>query len=215
MPRKPRAPGPGVPVVVDVLDPNFAGTVIPPNRRTTITANPPASATLTVTAERPPTPVRPAPEHQLTPEQRRIRDLEHQLALERGRKDPEQELELPEAPGANGNIVIHFIADGHTALGQVWRRGQELEFDPNGPAYADTVDRFGWSWLELRDRPAEQEARWGEVKFRSGPWPGKSYTEVAKERFDIPGLGPTEDELRRAEAAEARRNRAVPRLPAN
>ncbi len=207
MPRKPREPGPGVPVVVDVLDPNFPGAVVPPRRSSTVTANP---------VPRPvPQPTRPAPDAQLTPEQRRIRELEHQLALERGRKDPEQELELPETPGSNGNIIIHFVADGHTALGQVWRRGQELEFDPNGPAYRDTVDRFGWSWLELRDRPAEQETRWGEEKFRSGPWPGKSYAEVANARFDIPGLGPTEEELRRAEAAETRRNRAVPRLPAN
>lgn len=48
---------------------------------------------------------RPVPDSQLTAEQRRIRDLENQLALERGRKDPEPEFE-PKVNDAEG-IHIH------------------------------------------------------------------------------------------------------------
>ncbi len=163
--------------------------------------------------ELPPVPVatRPAPDGELTAEQRRIRDLENQLALERGRKDPEPELEV--APAGGGNIVIHFINDGLTALGKVWTRGQELEFAPNSPAYRDTCDRLGRSWLRHVDDPATQETLWKEVKFRRGLWPGKNYAAAVKEQFD--GPKPTEDELRRADEAESRRRRAAPRLPVN
>ncbi len=151
------------------------------------------------------------PESEMTPEQLRIRDLENQLALERGRQDPEPELEP--APATGENILIHFTADGLTALGKIWVRGQEIEFAPGSRAYADTCDRNGRSWLELRDNPAAQEARWGEEKFRSGPWPGQPLLAVAKERFDNAAGGPTEEQLRQAAEAEARRNRAAPRLP--
>jgi hypothetical protein len=164
--------------------------------------------------------VRPTPENQLTPEQRRIRDLENQLALERGRKDPEPELEPSVNPGDDNNILIHFVADGLTALGTVWCRGQELEFTPGSAAYRDTCDRGGRSWLDLRNNPTAQEQRWGEVKFRSGPWPGQDYTAAAKARFEAlqplkegQQLQPTEDELAKAVAAEKRRGRAAPRLP--
>lgn len=152
------------------------------------------------------------PAQDLTPEQLRIRDLENQLALERGTKDPEPELDS--APtGAAGNILIHFVADGHTALGKVWVRGQEIEFARDSQAYHDTCDRNGRSWVDLRDNPAAQEARWREVKFRSGPWPGLSLTAVADQRFDTDAGGPSLDQLREAEQVEARRNRAAPRLP--
>ncbi len=187
--------------VVDVLTPAPAPAVTP--------ADPPPAAT----------PARPVPEQQLTPEQRRIRDLENQLALERGRKDPEPEFD-PVPADAQETIRIHFVAEGLTALGQVWHRGQELEFVPGSAAYRDTCDRFGRSWLDLRDDPAAQEARWNEVKFRSGPWPGKSYADAAGARFESLAplkegqrLTPTEDELAKADKAEALRRRAAPRLP--
>ncbi len=162
--------------------------------------------------------MRPDPERQLSPEQRRIRDLENQLAVERGAKDPEQEFEEPSAPGED-TIVIHFVADGFTALGQVWYRGQELEFTRDSRAYNDTCDRLGRSWLDLRADPAAQEARYGEEKFRPGPWPGKDMVAAADSRWeplkpmsDGQRLTPTDEELQRAAAAEARRGRAAPRL---
>jgi hypothetical protein len=157
---------------------------------------------------------RPLPDDQLTPEQRQIRYLADQLARERGAKDPEQELEVPVAPGAEGNILIHFLEDGFTALGSVWYRGQELEFEPNSGAYADTCDRFGWSWLSLAGDDFGQVERYGKVYFRPGPWPGKPLTAAASAAYDTPGAPkPSEEELERAEKAETKRQRAAPRLP--
>jgi len=158
-------------------------------------------------------PSRPVPESQLSPEQRRIRELEDQLAQERGRKDPEPELVVPEHPGAAGNILIHFLEDGFTALGKVWYRGQELEFEPDSQAYRDTCDRTGRSWLELRGNDFAQVKRWGKVMFRPGPWPGEPLTAAAREAFDQPANKPTEDELAAAANIEAGRRRAAPALP--
>lgn len=163
--------------------------------------------------------VRPAPEAELTPEQKRIRDLEDLLAKERGRKDVDPEFDTTSL-GENGNVIIHFLEDGLTALGQVWYRGQELEFAPDSRAYRDTLDRTGRSWLDLRHDEAAQSDRWGKVMFRPGPWPGKSLLDVASVPFDVskplkPGAGlvPTEEELAEAQKAEARRRRAAPHLP--
>lgn len=158
----------------------------------------------------------PTNESSLTPEQRRIRDLENKLALEMGKKDPTQEYEVADA---NGDvIVVHFVADGFTALGHVWFRGQELEFTVGSSAYNDTCDRNGWSWLSLRDDPSTQESRYGEVKFRSGEWKGLSYQDGAtKGRFErLAGVNPpTAVELSAADVAERKRKRAAPRLPLN
>lgn len=164
---------------------------------------------------------RPIPESELTPEQRRIRDLENQLAVERGKKDPEVELEKPRKAGAPGNICIHFVEDGLSALGHIWVRGQELEFDPKGQAYKDTCDRNGNSWLDLVDDDSAQMERWGSVKFRRGPWPGKRLTDVKVQFEQLKSLTkdgvrvppPTEAELEAAVKAEAKRGRAAPRLP--
>lgn len=168
-----------------------------------------------------PGPGLPVPDEQLTPEQKRIRDLEDMLARERGSKDPVQELADLPSPDADGTILIHFLVDGVSALGQIWYRGQELEFVPGSPAYQDTCDRRGWSWLELRDNDFAQVERWGEVKFRSGPWPGKTLLDAAKVTFEaVKGPDgktvppPSKAELEAAAKAEARRRRAAPRLPA-
>lgn len=162
---------------------------------------------------------RPLPDDALTPEQLRIRQLEDALAKERGRKDPQPELEL--APEDGDNIVIHFLEDGFTALGQVWYRGQELEFAPDGGAFADTRDRNGDSWLDLRHDEFAQVERWGKVMFRPGPWPGKDYTDATSfeplqpvgKHGTAPAV-PSLDELAAAARAERNRRRAVPRIPA-
>lgn len=157
---------------------------------------------------------RPLPEDQLTEDQRKIRYLQDQLARERGAKDPELELEPPAQPGAEHNVLIHFLEDGFTALGSVWYRGQELEFEPGSGAYRDTVDRNGWSWLSLAGDDFAQVERYGKVYFRPGPWPGKALTAAATQPYDTPGAPkPSEEELERAEKSEAKRRRAAPRLP--
>lgn len=163
---------------------------------------------------------RPVPESELTPDQRRIRELEDRLAREIGKKDPELELEVPPVPGDSGNILIHFLEDGLTALGTVWYRGQELEVAPGSPAYRDTCDRRGWSWLELRNDEFGQVEKYKKVMFRSGPWPGKSLIDAAQVPYESlkpyqnsPVRPPTEEELAAAAKAEVRRRRAAPRLP--
>lgn len=191
-------------------DPNVFDPIAPTPDEDTVVATPPTPD---------PTPMRPKPERELTPDQRRIRDLEDRLAKEMGGKDPDQELESPLPDGEN--ILIHFLEDGFTALGRVWFRGQELEFTAGSGAYADTCDRYGRSWLELADREFDQVEKYGRVMFRRGPWPGKSYVDAAKVPFEklrplkgdgtITGPGP--QELEAAARAEQRRGRAAPRLP--
>jgi hypothetical protein len=201
------------PEVVDVLNPQS----LTPDEPDTEPGNP----------DEPPTPP-PAPgptepvlaPQQLTPEQRRIRELEHQLAKERGHKDPATQLETPTADGEN--ILIHFLEDGFTALGQVWYRGQELEFTKGSAVYRDTCDRNGRSWLDLCRDDFAQVERYGRVMFRSGPWGGKSYKDAVKAPYEqlksLTGAGtvppPSEDDLAKAAAAEQARRRAAPRLPA-
>ncbi len=226
----------GPPTVVDVLSAPTTPTTppaTPPDSQDGTVPQPPQPAPLPVPEPQPePGPLpslqpgagsgRPVPESELTPEQRQIRHLEDQLARERGRKDPQIELESTE-PGAQGNVLIHFLEDGFTALGQVWYRGQELEVAPGSGAYADTCDRLGHSWLELRHDEFGQVERFGKVMFRAGPWPGKPLVEAAKVPFeslrslhgDSAAAGPSESELAEAAKAEARRRRAAPRLPAH
>lgn len=158
-------------------------------------------------------------ERELTPEEQRIKELEYQLSLLAGKKDVEPEVEEISLPGAEGNIVIHFLEDGFTALGNVWYRGQELEFEPGSQAYKDTFNRRGQSWLDLRNDEFAQVERWGRIVFRNGPWPGKRYVDAASVSFEkvlsTDGSSvkpPTEEELAAAEKAEARRRRAAPRL---
>lgn len=157
---------------------------------------------------------------ELTAEQRLIAELRNQLALERGRKDGEPELDPLASPGSDENIVIHFLQDGFTANGQIWYRGQELEFEIGSQAYKDTFDRVGQSWLDLRLDEFAQVDRYGEIMFRPGPWPGKTLID-AQVRFEpvknsdgtaVPA--PSAEELAKAHAAEEKRRRAAPRLQA-
>lgn len=147
-----------------------------------------------------------------------IRELQDQLAKERGRKDSEPEFEMLAQPGSGENIVIHILEDGFTALGQIWYRGQELEFEVGSQAYKDTFDRRGQTWLSLAGDDGAQIDKWDRVMFRVGPWPGRSLSQSKVTFESVRGEGgasvpaPTAEDLARAEAAEAKRGRAVPRL---
>jgi hypothetical protein len=127
------------------------------------------------------------PEAELTPEQKRIKDLEDQLARVQGAKDPDTEYDKVANPGNEKNILIHFVRDGFCELGTVWYKGQELELEP-GTAQYDSAK----TWANLES--SEQEEFYGDVYFRKGEWKGKNYEEEA------------------AAKAERRRNRAAPRL---
>lgn len=134
----------------------------------------------------------PTPEAQLTPEQRQIRELQNQLAVANSRNLDAAEPEMVVATSDN-RVLIHFLEDGLTALGQVWHKGQELEFDLGGQAFEDTKDRYGYSWLSMDE--SDQLNRYGKIYFRRGPWPGKAYQDP------------------QAAEAEAKRRRAAPRMP--
>ncbi len=169
------------------------------------------------------TTARPRPESELSPDERRIRELEHQLALERGGKVPEQVFEPDQ--GAGEEIVIHFVNDGLSVLGKIWCRGEEIRIVKGSTTYQETVDRLGNSWLDLRDNPQGQETRWGQEKFRAGPWPGLSLEEAAKvAKFEAlsplheggPKVGgPSEEALRRAAAQARARGSNPPRVLAS
>ncbi len=167
----------------------------------------------------PPVPLRPAPESELTPDQRRIRDLEDRLAKEMGKKDPDIVFQPADATG--DNILLHFLEDGFTTLGKVWYRGQELEFTRGSAAFLDTFDRNGRTWLDLVDNEFAQVEKYGKVMFRRGPWPGKTLVDgkpVFEKLSSLTGNGSvsgvSDQELQAAQAAERKRGRAAPRLSA-
>lgn len=68
-------------------------------------------------------------------------------------------------------ITIHFLADGFTAIGETWYRGQEIVFEVGSEAHQATFDREGNSWLDLRHDPQAQMRRYQDHKFADGPWP--------------------------------------------
>jgi len=128
---------------------------------------------------------RPLPESELTPEQREIRILQDQLARVNGKKDFEEEVY---EENVEGGILVHFLSDGVTSNGKTFYRGQEAIFGPE--AYEETKNRAGRSWLEMTD--SEQFARWGELKFRKGPWPGvRQYEEEEAKGLSISTQVPT------------------------
>jgi hypothetical protein len=157
------------------------------------------------------------PDVELTPEQAEIKRLRDQLARETGRKDVGVQVQELAKPGDGSNILIHILEDGFTALGKVWYRGEELEFEPNRQAYKDTFNRRGQTWLDLRLDEFGQAERWGKVMFRNGPWPGKSYADgtfetLRSEKGDSVIAPPTQAEIDKAE--QLRKRRAAPHLPA-
>lgn len=103
---------------------------------------------------------------------------------------------LPEPPApvpSDGSaFLIHVLEDGFTANGQVWYRGQEIEYVVGEPAFEDTKGRNGQTWLVWDDQM--QMRRWGQIMFRRGPWPGSAYEDP------------------RAAAAERKRTRKPPVL---
>jgi hypothetical protein len=159
-------------------------------------------------------PSRPKPAAELTPEERALREQQHQAALaETARFEtvpPQYE------PAAGEGVLIHFIEDGLTAFGQIWYRGQELQIGPDHPRWAEAL---GWITLNRM----EQVERWGRQFFEPGPWPGRnSYADAlgsfeqryasrdADGKLSKPFAGPSEDQLRSADEAERRRGRGVP-----
>ena len=124
---------------------------------------------------------------ELSAEQKEIQDLKDQLARANGARDIETVDEEVANPGSEENILVHFVRDGFTDLGNIWYKGQEVEVEPGTENY-----RSAKKWADYTED--EQIEYYGAVYFRKGPWKGKNY----------------EDEA--AAKAEKRRNRAAPRV---
>lgn len=151
---------------------------------------------------------RPLSEAALTAEQREVRDLEDQLARKRARVLENSEPEYARPSGTGETILIHFLVDGFNFGGKSWYRGQEVEFEVGSPAYEQTKDRNGNTWLDLRDDIDGQFDRWGKQFFAVGPWRGRRWN-------DTKAVSDPEEARALADAAalEAKRNRAAPVLP--
>jgi hypothetical protein len=156
-------------------------------------------------------PMRPRPAGELTPAERAERERQHAAAVAAAAQFEAQPQQFIPAEGEA--VLIHFIADGLTAFGQVWYRGQELQIGPSHPRWKEAL---GWITLTR----FQQAERWGEQKFDFGPWPGRRHVDALgsfeqltgtdHQGNKVPLAGPTEQQLREADAAEARRGRAVP-----
>lgn len=179
-----------------------------PDARFCATCGLPMGAALPTAGE----PMRPRPAAELTPAERAERERRHAEAVAAAARFENQPQQFVPAEGES--VLIHFVADGLTAFGQVWYTGQELSIGPDHPRWTEAL---GWITLNRW----QQIERWGQQKFDFGPWPGRpSYTEAAgsfEQLFSrdaqgnkIAVTGPSEDELRAADEAERRRGRAVP-----
>jgi hypothetical protein len=130
---------------------------------------------------------RPTPVEELTPKQRQIREMEDLLAQRKARALTSAEPVFDTTSGED-RILIHFTTDGFTAQGVTWMRGQQVEFVMGSQAYEQTKNRFGVSWLDLVDDDAAQYRKYGEVKFRRGPWRGARYDDVFAREDETRGL---------------------------
>jgi hypothetical protein len=154
---------------------------------------------------------RPRPASELSAEELAERDRQHKAALAAAAQFEQQQPDWQ--PSEGEAVLIHFIADGLTAMGQVWYRGQELQIGPDHPRWPEVR---GWITLSR----FEQVERWGEQKFDFGPWPGRRYADAigSYEQLTVDDgkggkvryAGPTEAQLLAAEEAERRRGRAAP-----
>lgn len=153
--------------------------------------------------------LRPKPEHELTPQERAEREAQHAAALAAGQELPPLQYELP----TGQTYLIHILEDGFTFAGQVWYRGQQLEFIVGSARWEQAQ-----AWIGMDDWA--QMAQYGKIYFRPGPWPGKRYSDALQPENQVPQLGdsdgkpavkgPSQQELERAEQLEARRRNAVP-----
>jgi hypothetical protein len=147
----------------------------------------------------------------VTPEQLRIKELEDTLARERAAKDVG--VYVSDSRQVGDKILLHFLKDGPTGLGQIWHRGQQVEFTVGSRAYLDTKDRLGRSWLDMLDNEGEQMARFGDVIFRKGPWPGKPLTAAKPEDFEqIRDVTITADDIVEAANKASKQSRQAPHL---
>lgn len=161
--------------------------------------------------------LRPKPDALLTPAERAERERLHAEAVRLGSQDPPIRYQPP--TGQRPTVLIHFREDGLSFAGVVWMRGQEIELEEGSPRWVQAQ-----AWIN-QDEFA-QMAHYGKVMFGKGPWPGRrSYTAALEgltvSNSGVPGMegsaprydGPSLEELKVADQAEARRRRGVPAIP--
>jgi hypothetical protein len=78
-----------------------------------------------------------------------------------------------ETPKEPETVLVHFVEDGLTILGQVWYRGQEIEVTEGTDAWDLLVDPAVGMLLTLDED--QQIDRWGKRYFRPGAWRGNGY----------------------------------------
>lgn len=109
-----------------------------------------------------------------TPEQLRIKELEDKLAQRNATIVENSAPSYDSTPAEGGKtILLNVIKDGFVAMGQVWFRGQEMEFVIGSPAYNDTFDREGKTWLSMVNDIQAQYDRWGEQMLAPGKFVGR------------------------------------------
>lgn len=157
---------------------------------------------------------RPRPDSELSPAELEERERLHARAINLGRENPALAYAPGQAPANVNHMVIHFVADGFTAFGVVWLRGQEIEIWPGHPRWAEAQ---GW----INADTAEQYRRYKKEFFRPGPWPGERSYLAGRGGYQslkaVDGEGavpePTDEELARADKLEQQRARRVPAAP--
>lgn len=103
----------------------------------------------------------PKPASELTDEERRARDLQHQQALAMNAQLAAQD--SPDFEESTGeHITIHFVDDGFTFGGHVWLRGQQISIGPDHPRWEDAL-----RWITKS--PDEQINTYGKQFFARGP----------------------------------------------
>lgn len=153
----------------------------------------------------------PRPVEMLSPAERAERERLHAEAVRAGAQMPPLQFEQPQGQ----TETIHMLEDGLTAFGVVWMRGQEITLTVGSERWNQA--RSWWNMPEF-----EQVERYGQIKFRKGPWPGKRYADAAG-GFEVLGdldrekakqgarvAGPGVDLLVQADQREAQRRGAVP-----
>lgn len=99
---------------------------------------------------------------ELTPEQLRIIELENQLA---DRQASVSELQYAPTPDGSEKILFHFRKDGLILFGNVWMRGQEIEVVVGSHEHK-RIERV----LEILDDEDAQMAKWGDRYIARGPF---------------------------------------------
>lgn len=105
----------------------------------------------------------------------------------------EESDEAPEFPQVNpsspNSVTVHFLEDGHTALGRVWYRGDQVTVSKDSKEWQED----GKYWMNLTEY--DQVRRYGRRIWAQGVWPYGGYD------LDDPDLDPKDrEQLKRANA---------------